>query len=161
MKTTIEIIGACTNNLQNVDVSLPLRGATMVVGVSGSGKSSLLADTLATEVNGRMRRFLGLHQPHLTEQDVPAFIGPVPACIHFSQGAFRASRRTTVATSSGLLALLRVYFRRYAQPWSDEVNSFVSSPSASNYKGWIENHYTGPLAVWIVMRAIIDAARCD
>lgn len=151
MKTTIEIIGACTNNLQNVDVSLPLRGATMVVGVSGSGKSSLLADTLATEVNGRMRRFLGLHQPHLPEQDVPAFIGPVPACIHFSQGAFRASRRTTVATSSGLLALLRVYFRRYAQPWSDEVNSFVSSPSASNYKGWIENHYTGPLAVWIVM----------
>jgi len=151
MKTTIEIIGACTNNLQNVDVSLPLRGATMVVGVSGSGKSSLLADTLATEVNRRMRRFLGLHQPHLPEQDVPAFIGQVPACIHFSQGAFRASRRTTVATSSGLLALLRVYFRRYAQPWSDEVNSFVSSPSASNYKAWIENHYRGPLAVWIVM----------
>jgi len=151
MKNAIEIVGARTNNLQNLDIRLPLRGATMVVGVSGSGKSSLLADTLAAEVNGRMRRFLGIHQPHLSHEDVPAFIGPVPVCIHFSQGAFRASRRTTVATSSGLLALLRVYFRRYAQPWAEEVKSFVSPPSASNYKGWIENHYTGPLSVWTVM----------
>jgi excinuclease ABC A subunit len=151
MKNAIEIVGARTNNLQSVDVSLPLHKATMVVGVSGSGKSSLLADTLATEVNGRMRRFLGVHQSHLGDQDVPAFIGQVPACIHFSQGAFRASRRTTVATSSGLLALLRVYFRRYAKPWTEEVKSFVPPPSASNYEGWIQNHYEGPVSVWIVM----------
>src|SRR6185295_6188726 len=143
MKNTIDIVGARTNNLQSVDVSLPLHTATMVVGVSGSGKSSLLADTLATEVNGRMRRFLGVHQPHLDEKDVPAYIGPVPPCIHFGQGAFRASRRTTVATSSGLLALLRVYFRRYAQPWAEEVKSFVPAPSASSYEGWIENYYSG------------------
>lgn len=151
MKNAIEIVGARTNNLQSVDVSLPLHKATMVVGVSGSGKSSLLADTLATEVNGRMRRFLGVHQPHLAEQDVPAFIGQVPACIHFSQGAFRASRRTTVATSSGLLALLRVYFRRYAKPWAEEERSFVPPPSASSYESWILNHYEGPVSVWIVM----------
>lgn len=151
MKNAIEIVGARTNNLQSVDVSLPLHKATMVVGVSGSGKSSLLADTLATEVNGRMRRFLGVHQPHLGEQDVPAFIGPVPACIHFAQGAFRASRRTTVATSSGLLALLRVYFRRYAKPWAEEIKSFVPAPSASTYQEWIKNHYAGPVSVWVVM----------
>jgi excinuclease ABC A subunit len=151
MKNAIEIVGARTNNLQSVDVSLPLHKATMVVGVSGSGKSSLLADTLATEVNGRMRRFLGVHQPHLGEQDVPAFVGAVPACIHFAQGAFRSSRRTTVATSSGLLALLRVYFRRYAKPWAEEVKSFVPPPSASTYEDWIENHYSGSISVWIVM----------
>lgn len=151
MKNVIEIIGARTNNLQSVDVEIPLHKATMVVGVSGSGKSSLLADTLATEVNGRMRRFLGVHQPHLGDQDVPAFIGPVPACIHFAQGAFRASRRTTVATSSGLLALLRVYFRRYAKPWAEEVKSFVTPPSASTYEEWIKNHYSGSVSVWIVM----------
>lgn len=151
MSSDIEIIAARTNNLQSVDVVLPLHKATMMVGVSGSGKSSLLADTLATEANVRMRRFLGVHQPHLDDEDVPAFVGPVPACVHFSQGAFRASRRTTVATSSGLLALLRSYFRRYAKPWAEEVKDFVPSPSPSSYGDWIENHYTGSLTVWTVV----------
>jgi excinuclease ABC A subunit len=151
MSGKIEIVGARTNNLRSVDVALPLHKATMMIGVSGSGKSSLLADTLATEANARMRRFLGVHQPHLGDEDVPAFVGPVPACVHFSQGAFRASRRTTVATSSGLLALLRSYFRRYAKPWAEEVKDFVPSPSASSYRGWIENHYAGSVSVWTVV----------
>jgi excinuclease ABC A subunit len=151
MSGKIEIVGARTNNLRSVDVALPLHKATMMVGVSGSGKSSLLADTLAAEANARMRRFLGVHQPHLGDGDVPAFVGPVPACVHFSQGAFRASRRTTVATSSGLLALLRSYFRKYAKPWAEEVKDFVPSPSASSYGGWIGNNYAGPLSVWTVV----------
>jgi excinuclease ABC A subunit len=151
MSSEIEVVGARTNNLQSVDVVLPLRKATMLVGVSGSGKSSLLADTLATEANGRMRRFLGVHQPHLNDEDVPAFIGPVPACVHFSQGAFRASRRTTVATSSGLLALLRSYFRRYSKPWAEEVKDFVPPPSVDSYGGWIQKHYQGALSVWTVV----------
>lgn len=150
MSSKIEIVGARTNNLRSVDVVLPLHQATMMVGVSGSGKSSLLADTLATEANIRLRRFLGVHQLHLGDEDVPAFIGPVPACVHFSQGAFRASRRSTVATSSGLLALLRVYFRKYSRPWAKEVKDFVPSPSLSSYGGWIKKHYTGSLTVWIV-----------
>lgn len=151
MSSEIDITGARTNNLQSVDVSLPLRQATMIVGVSGSGKSSLLADTLATEVNGRMRRFLGVHQPHLGNEDVPAFIGPTPVCIHFTQGAFRASRRTTVGTSSGLLALLRFYFRRYSKPWAEEVKSFVPAPSSESYEDWIQRHYKGTLSIWTVM----------
>jgi excinuclease ABC A subunit len=147
----IDIVGARTNNLRAVDVDLPLHKATMMVGVSGSGKSSLLADTLAAEANVRMRRFLGVHQPHLGDEDVPAFVGPVPACVHFSQGAFRASKRTTVATSSGLLALLRSYFRRYSKPWAEEVEDFVPHPSAASYGGWIQNHYAGQLSVWTVV----------
>lgn len=151
MSDEIDITGARTNNLQSVNVSLPLRQATMIVGVSGSGKSSLLADTLATEVNGRMRRFLGVHQPHLGDEDVRAFIGPTPVCIHFTQGAFRASRRTTVGTSSGLLALLRYYFRKYSKPWSEEADDFVPPPSAESYDGWVRRHYKGTLSVWVVM----------
>ena len=150
MKDAIEIVGARTNNLKSVDVVLPRRRATMVVGVSGSGKSSLLADTLATEANSRMRRFLGVDQPHLGDEDVPAFLGPLPPCIHFTQAAFRASRRTTVGTSTGLLALLRRYFRRYSVPWAEEVRQFVPEPSASSYSAWIGRHYIGSLIVWIV-----------
>ena len=86
MNDGIEIVGACTNNLKSVDVILPLRRATMVVGVSGSGKSSLLADTLATEANSRMRRFLGVSQPHLGDEDVPAFLGPTSSYHPFRSG---------------------------------------------------------------------------
>ena len=43
----IEIVGADANNLKNVDVRFPLKQISVVTGVSGSGKSSLLADTLA------------------------------------------------------------------------------------------------------------------
>jgi excinuclease ABC A subunit len=151
MSKDIEIVGARTNNLKSVNVALPLRKATMMVGVSGSGKSSLLADTLATEANMRMQRFLGVRQLHLDDDDVSAFIGPVPASIHFSQGAFRASQRTTVATSSGLLSLLRSYFRRYGRPWAEEVKDFVPPPSSSSYGDWILNNYTGSLTVWTVV----------
>ncbi|HEX8089016.1 MAG TPA: hypothetical protein VF762_09200 [Blastocatellia bacterium] len=97
-----------------------------------------------------MRRFLGVNQPHLDDGDVPAFVGQVPAGIHFSQGAFRASRRTTVATSSGLLSLLRHYFRRYSEPWAEEVKDSVPPPSPSSYGEWIENHYRGEVSVWSI-----------
>ena len=150
MSEGIEIVGARTNNLKSVDVVLPFRKATMLVGVSGSGKSSLLADTLATEINSRMRRFLHVQQPHLDERDVAAFLGPLPPGIHFAQAAFRASRRTTVGTSTGLLALLRHYFSRHSEPWAEEVASAVPVPSAHSYAAWIERHYTGPLIVWVV-----------
>ena len=151
MNDGIEIVGAHTNNLKSVDAVLPLRKATMVVGVSGSGKSSLLADTLATEANSRMRRFLGVDQPHLGDEDVAAFLGPLPASIHFAQAAFRGSQRTTVGTSTGLLALLRRHFSRHSTPWSEELDSIVPPPSPTSYAAWIECHYTGSLIVWTVV----------
>ncbi len=151
MTDGIEIVGARTNNLKCVDVVLPLRKATMLVGVSGSGKSSLLAGTLATEINSRMRRFLRVQQPHLEETDVPAFLGPLPPGIHFAQAAFRASRRTTVGTSTGILALLRRYFSRYAEPWAKEAAGVVPLPSPRSYAAWIERQYAGSLNVWTVV----------
>ena len=148
---SLEIVGAHINNLKSVDAVLPLRKATMVVGVSGSGKSSLLSDTLATEANTRMRRFLGVDQPHLRNEDVAAFLGPLPASIHFTQAAFRASRRTTVATSTGLLALLRRHFSRHSIPWAKELGSIVPPPSPTSYAAWIERHYNGSLVVWAIV----------
>ena len=151
MSNDIEIVGASTNNLKSVDVVLPLHKATMVVGVSGSGKSSLLADTLAAETNTRMRRFLGVHQPHLSEDDVPAFLGPLPPGVHFAQAAFRASRRTTVGTSTGIIALLRHYFTKHAEPWAEEVEDTVPVASPRSYAAWIERHYAGTLIVWTIV----------
>lgn len=144
---SIEIAGATANNLKDLNLELPLGAATLVIGVSGSGKSSLLADTLATEANSRMDRFLGVAQDHLDREDVPAFIGPLPVCLHFAQAAFRASQRTTVATCSGLLGALRRLFVKHAAPWADPPGEPVPPPSPSSYAEWLKRHARGRLTV--------------
>lgn len=133
-----------------MDVEIPRRAATLLVGPSGSGKSSLLANTLATEAHSRMKRFLGVSQDHLDEEDVPAFLGPLPACIHFAQGAFRASSRTTAATCSGLLGTLRKLFVKHSVPWAEPPGEPVPPPSAATYAAWLRKHYRGRLTVTAV-----------
>ncbi len=136
----IEIIGADANNLRCVDVRLPMGRVTMVVGVSGSGKSSLLEDTLATEAARRMRTFLGIQQPQLDRPPPGAFIGAMPATVHVGQRAFRASSRTTVATATGLLGTLRRLFLADARPYSDELRRYVQEPSPERYADWPVRH---------------------
>lgn len=143
----IEIVGASANNLKSVDLEISLGAVTMLVGPSGSGKSSLLADTLATEANARLKRFLGVAQDHLEEKDVPAFLGALPPCIHFAQGGFRASQRTTVATCSGLLGTLRRLFLKHSVPWADPPGEPVPPPSPETYAAWLRRHYRGRFTV--------------
>ncbi len=149
MSKAIEIVGANTNNLKSIDVTLPSK-ATMVIGVSGSGKSSLLSNTIAAEANLRMHRYLNFQQPHMGNKDVIAYIGELPTCVHFTQSAFRASSRTTIGTSTGILSLLRRFFLKHAIPWSEEIKSEVPKPSVDSYAGWLTSHYKGALTVWVV-----------
>ena len=95
--------------------------------------------------------FSALTSRTLATKTFPAFLGPLPPSIHFAQAAFRASRRTTVGTSTGLLALLRRYFSRHSTPWSEENKSIVPLPAPSSYAAWIERYYTGSLIVWTVV----------
>jgi excinuclease ABC A subunit len=158
----LEIVGADANNLKHVDVRIPLHRVTVVTGVSGSGKSSLLADTLAVEADRRMQVFLGIHQPHLEGAPSRAFIGPMPAAIHVGQRAFRASARTTVGTATGLLTTLRRLFVAHARPYSDELGRFVPAPSPASYAAWILKHYRGTATVWAapVRFVATDGVRC-
>lgn len=149
-KKAIEIVGASANNLKDVNVDIPVDAATMIVGPSGSGKSSLLSDTLGAEASNRMQRFLGLSQQRPDGEDVQAFLGPLPASIQFGQGSFRASQRTTVATCSGLLSALRKLFVKCSAPWSEVAGEPVGDPDAWNYASWLQNHYGGELTVWAV-----------
>ena len=109
MKSTrrIEVIGADANNLADVNLEIRINALTAVIGVSGSGKSSLVDDTLAAEAAVRMRRFLDI-DIGASAQDVRAFVGELPPTLLVGQRAFRASSRTTVATSTSLLRELPI-----------------------------------------------------
>ncbi len=152
MKTcnNIEIVGASVHNLKNIDVSFAPRELTLIAGVSGSGKSSLLVDTLAAEGYRRMRRFLSLPLDWPEDEETSAFIGPLSACIHTGQRSFRATRRTTVATASGMMSLLRRLFIAHGRPYCKEIDSNVPAPSATVYAQWLQRHYKGRATIWAV-----------
>ncbi len=148
--TSIDIIGADANNLKNVDVSFPLRQISVVSGVSGSGKSSLLADTLAAEGSRRMRLFLGVSQQDLEREEVRAFIGPLPPTILVGQRGFRPSVRTTAGTATGFLSILRRLFVLESAPYSQRAQADVPPPSPQSYARWIATHYRGKVEIWAV-----------
>lgn len=147
---SIEVIGANANNLRDVDVSFPVGGVSMVVGVSGSGKSSLLANTLAREGNMRLRTFLGVGQDHLDPPMSSAFVGRMPPTLHLGQRAFRASSRTTVGTSSGQLSLLRRMFVRWSAPVSERSDEPVLPPSVETYTQWLLEQHRASVKIWAI-----------
>jgi excinuclease UvrABC ATPase subunit len=144
----VEVAGADVNNLKNVDVTFPLKRISVVTGVSGSGKSSLLADTLAAEGSRRMRIFLGVSQEEFEQDDVRAFIGSIPPTILVGQRGFRPSVRTTVGTATGFLSILRRLFALASTPYSEQANEDVAPPSPESYSEWITKHYRGPAEIW-------------
>jgi excinuclease ABC A subunit len=147
---SIDVVGADANNLKNVDVTFPLKRISVVTGLSGSGKSSLLADTLAAEGSRRMRIFLGTSQQELERDDVRAFIGALPPTILVGQRGFRPNVRTTVGTATGFLSVLRRLFVLASTPYSEHAKEPVPPPSPESFAHWISKHYRGPAEIWAV-----------
>ena len=147
----VQIVGASANNLKNVDCSFPLPGLSAVIGVSGSGKTSLLRDTLAVEAIRRNVLFLKkVDQTGLSEAPlVDAFVGALPSALYVGQRPFRASARTTIATASGILADLRVLFLGDGSPWTP-MGGKVAEPSPASYADWLSTHYRGSATIWAI-----------
>ena len=111
----ITLKGVKTNNLKNIDVSIPFEKLTVITGVSGSGKSSLAFDTLLAEGRNRylenfsawIRSQVGL----LPRADFLHAFGMMPA-IGIGQWNDKAGPRSTVATSSEIYDFLRLLFAR-------------------------------------------------
>jgi excinuclease ABC A subunit len=146
--TSIDIVGADANNLKNIDVHFPLKQISVLTGVSGSGKSSLLSDTLAAEGSRRMQFFLGTSQHELERDEVRAFVGPLPPTILVGQRGFRPTVRTTAGTATGFLSVLRRLFVLASIPFSDRVQEAVPPPSPDTYARWLLRHYRGPAEIW-------------
>ena len=131
----IIIKDATENNLKHVTVKIPKRQITVVTGVSGSGKSSLVLDTIAA----KSRRELNDTFPSFTQQYLPKYGRPhvgdienLPIAIVIEQRKPTSNSRSTVGTYTDIYALLRLLFSRIGQPFVGYSDAFsFNHPSGS------------------------------
>src|SRR5262245_61464019 len=125
----IRVQGARVNNLKDVTVELPKRRLTVFTGVSGSGKSSLVFDTIAAEsqrlINETYSAFVQGFMPTLARPDVDLLEGLTTAII-VDQERMGANVRSTVGTATDANAMLRILFSRLGQP-------HIGSPQAYSF----------------------------
>jgi excinuclease UvrABC ATPase subunit len=115
----IRVHGARENNLKDVSVELPKRRLTVFTGVSGSGKSSLVFDTIAAEsqrlINETYSAFVQGFMPTLARPEVDVLHGLTTA-ISVDQERMDADPRSTVGTATDANAMLRILFSRLGEP---------------------------------------------
>ena len=119
MYGSINIRGARENNLKNVSIDIPKRKITVFTGVSGSGKSSLVFDTIAAEsqrlINETYPAFVQQFMPHYGQPDADE-LENISAAIVVDQQRIGGNSRSTVATVTDAAQMLRVIFSRIAEP---------------------------------------------
>lgn len=131
----IVIKGARVHNLNNIDVEIPSGSFTVVTGVSGSGKSSLVFDTLYAEGQRRYveslssyaRQFLG----RMNKPEVDFIDGLAPA-IAIEQKVNTRNPRSTVATSTELYDYLKLLFSRIGRTISPISGNEVKKHSTDD-----------------------------
>jgi excinuclease UvrABC ATPase subunit len=125
----IRVHGARENNLKDVSLEIPKRRLTVFTGVSGSGKSSLVFDTIAAEsqrlINETYSAFVQGFMPTLARPEVDVLEGLTTAII-VDQQRMGADNRSTVGTATDANAMLRILFSRLGKP-------YIGSPQAFSF----------------------------
>ncbi|MGV9313824.1 ATP-binding cassette domain-containing protein [Streptomyces sp. NPDC003691] len=115
----IRVHGARENNLKDVSIEIPKRRLTVFTGVSGSGKSSLVFDTIAAEsqrlINETYSSFVQGFMPTMARPEVDVLDGLTTAII-VDQQRMGADPRSTVGTATDANAMLRILFSRLGKP---------------------------------------------
>ena len=124
---TIRIRGARENNLKDVSLDIPKYKITVFTGVSGSGKSSLVLDTIAA----KSRRELNDTFPTFVQQYLPKYGRPhvdeiegLPIAVVIDQKKPAKNSRSTVGTYTDIYALMRLLFSRVGKPFVGYSDSF-------------------------------------
>ncbi|WP_330241111.1 excinuclease ABC subunit UvrA [Streptomyces sp. NBC_00525] len=125
----IRVHGARVNNLQDVSIAIPKRRLTVFTGVSGSGKSSLVFNTIAAEsqrlINETYSAFVQGFMPTLARPEVDVLEGLTTAII-VDQQRMGGDTRSTVGTATDANAMLRILFSRLGTP-------HIGPPSAYSF----------------------------
>lgn len=126
-RDTIHIIDAYENNLKHVSVDIPKYQMTVFTGVSGSGKSSMVLDTIAAQ----SRRELNDTFPSFVQNYLPKYGRPhverienLPAAIVIDQKKPSPNQRSTVGTYTDTYTLLRLLFSRVGKPFVGYSDTF-------------------------------------
>ena len=136
----IHIRGARVNNLQNVDLDIPLGKLVVITGISGSGKSSLAFDTLFAEGQRRFaeslssfaRQFLG----RMSKPDVDLISG-IPPAIAIEQKVNTRNPRSTVGTNTDIYDHLRLLYARIGKTYSPVSGREVRCDTARNVVDYV------------------------
>src|SRR5947207_13855911 len=123
----IEIRGARENNLKNVSLRIPKRKITIFTGVSGSGKSSIVFDTIAAEarrqLNETFSTFVQNFLPHYAQPEADA-IENLSMAIIVDQKRLGGGSHSTVGTITDIYSVLRLLYSRVGQPFVGYSNAF-------------------------------------
>ncbi|MBM7092270.1 excinuclease ABC subunit UvrA [Streptomyces sp. S12] len=134
----IRVHGARENNLKDVSVELPKRRLTVFTGVSGSGKSSLVFDTIAAEsqrmINETYSAFLQGFMPTLARPEVDVLDGLTTA-ITVDQQRMGSDPRSTVGTATDANAMLRILFSRLGKPYIGPPSAFSFNTASVTASG--------------------------
>ncbi|MFI1212303.1 ATP-binding cassette domain-containing protein [Streptomyces sp. NPDC020802] len=125
----IRVHGARENNLKDVSIEIPKRRLTVFTGVSGSGKSSLVFNTIAAEsqrmINETYSAFVQGFMPTLARPEVDVLDG-LTTVITVDQQRLGSDPRSTVGTATDVHAMLRILFSRLGKP-------HIGPPSAYSF----------------------------
>ncbi len=123
----IEIRGARENNLKDVSLRLPKRNIIMFTGVSGSGKSSMVFDTIANEAQRLLFENFSLFirnlLPRYPQPDADA-IENLSMAVIVDQKRLGGGSHSTVGTVTDIASVLRLLFSRIGKPYVGSANAF-------------------------------------
>ena len=150
LKNTIHIKGANSNNLKNIELLIPKNQLVVVTGLSGSGKSSLIMDTLYAEGQRRYveslssyaRQFLS----RMKKPDVEYIKGICPA-IAIEQRVTSSNARSTVGSLTEIYDYLRLLYARIGKTYSPVSGELVKKHEVYDVVDHIMSHKAGTKVV--------------
>ena len=136
----IKVRGARENNLRDISLDIPKRKLTVFTGVSGSGKSSLVFETIAAEsrrlIDETYTAFVQGFMPTQARPDVDS-LENLTAAILVDQEPMGANARSTVGTATDAYAMLRIIFSRLGEPHIGPATAFSFNVPAGSISGEI------------------------
>src|SRR5215204_3617130 len=123
----IELHGARENNLKNVSLRIPKRKITIFTGVSGSGKASIVFDTIATEgqrlLNENFSMFIRSFLPRFAQPEADA-IENLSMPVVVDQKRLGGGSHSTLGTITDIAPVFRLLYSRVGQPHVGYANMF-------------------------------------
>jgi excinuclease UvrABC ATPase subunit len=154
----IRVVGARENNLRDVSLEIPKRRLTVFTGVSGSGKSSLVFDTIAAEsqrlINETYSAFVQGFMPSLARPEVDLLEGLTTAII-VDQERMGANPRSTVGTATDAHAMLRILFSRLGTPHIGPPTAFSFNVPTRRASGVMSTEKAGGRVEKAVVRDVV------